>query len=133
MCEKAIRNATGMYVMIPREITFNNPMSNIYKCWTSNPSILLDNRCQIAFINGTFYIKSMGRLDIGSNLLDFQLSVVANNPLVAGDYVFGSALEHAGNFYSITNNVTLTFYQTPVQPQLNTSINIQVVPEQASA
>lgn len=75
----------------------------------------------------------MGSLDIRSNLLDFQLSVVANNPLIAGDYVFGAALEHAGNFYSITNNATLTFYQTPIQPQLNTSISIQVVPEQASA
>ena len=80
------------------------------------------------FINGTFYVKTMGNLDIGSNLLDFQLSVLANNPLIAGDYVFGAALEHAGNFYSITNNVTLTFYQTPVAPQLNTSISIQVVP-----
>jgi hypothetical protein len=78
-------------------------------------------------------MKSVSMLNIVSNILDFELSLVANNPLVAGDYIFGSALEHAGNFYSITNNVTLTFYQTPIQPQLNSSITVQVLPEQASA
>lgn len=37
-------------------------------------------------------MKTMGLLNIASNVLDLQLSVVANNPLVAGDYVFGTAL-----------------------------------------
>lgn len=72
-------------------------------------------------------------LNIVSNVLGLELSVVTNSPLVAGNYIFGAALEHAGNFYSITNNFTLTFYQTQVQPQMNTSITIQVLPLQASA
>lgn len=119
--------------MVPREFTFNNPTSGLYKCWASTPSILLDTRCQIVFIDGRFYMKTVGILNIASNVLDLQLSVVANNPLVAGDYVFGTALEHAGNFYSITNNVTLSFYQTPVVPRFNNSISIEVMPKQASA
>lgn len=72
-------------------------------------------------------------LNIVSNVLGLELSVIANNPLVAGTYLFGAALEHAGNFYSITNNITLVFYQTQIQPQLNTSMRIQVLPQQASA
>jgi len=78
-------------------------------------------------------MKTVGQLNIDSNVLGLELSLVMNSPLIAGSYVFGSALDHAGNFYSVTNNVTLTFYQTPVQPQLNSSISIQVLPKQASA
>lgn len=71
---------------------FNNLINNTYTCWTDDPSILLDNRCQIVFINGTFYMKTMGQLNIASNILEIKLNVVVNNPLSAGIYWYGSTL-----------------------------------------
>jgi hypothetical protein len=114
--------------MIPRDMTFSNPTSVLYKCWANSQSILLDSSCQIVFVNGTFYIKTIGILNIVSNILGLELNIALNSPLIAGNYVYGAALEHAGYFYSITNNSTLTFYQTPVLPQLNSSISIKVIP-----
>lgn len=112
---------------------FNNLINNTYTCWTDDPSILLDNRCQIVFINGTFYMKTMGQLNIASNILEIKLNVVVNNPLSAGIYWYGSTLQLSGNFYSITNIASLSFYSTPSQPQLNTSISLSVIPKQAGA
>jgi len=71
---------------------FNNLINNTYKCWADTPSILPDIRCQIVFINGTFFIKTMGELNIVSNVLKIKLNVVVNNPLGAGNYWFGSTL-----------------------------------------
>ncbi len=68
-----------------------------------------------------------------SNVVEIELNIVMNNPLVAGAYIFGSTLEHSGNFYSVTNNISITFYSTSAQPQLNTSISLKVFPEQAGA
>ncbi len=73
-------------------MTFSNPSSTLFKCWANNPSILLDTNCQIVFINGTFYIKTVGMLNIVSNVLGLELNVIMNSPLVAGTYNYGAAL-----------------------------------------
>jgi hypothetical protein len=58
---------------------------------------------------------------------------VLNNPLTPNTYTFGSSLEHSGNFYSVTNNVSLVLYTAPSQTQLNSSIELTVIPQQAGA
>ena len=59
VCEEAIKNSTYLYIMIPREMTFNNPVSNIYKCWADTPSILLDSSCRIIYLDGLYYLKTI--------------------------------------------------------------------------
>jgi hypothetical protein len=129
-CEKTLKNATVLYLKVPREITFDNNLANT--CWTKDQSLLLNTQCLITYTNGSFYIIT-DELNLRDSTIDLTLNVVLNSPMAAGSYNFSASLYHAGSFYSTTNTNTLTFYQFTAQNLFNNPISLSAHPAQAGS